>query len=77
MEQLNKFDLERIEKFRKMCENVYRRTMSESSYFHTKKDFLNTLHGDSASYYANEISVYKIQSQLTEIVNEYKDKFNK
>jgi len=60
-----------------MCESVYRRTMNGNSYFHTKKDFLNTLRGDSASYYANEISVCRIESQLTEIVNEYKNKFNK
>jgi len=51
--------------------------MNGNSYFHTKKDFLNTLRGDSASYYANEISVCRIESQLTEIVNEYKNKFNK
>jgi hypothetical protein len=70
---LDKFDKATLEKYRNLVDLVYKRTMNSGD--KSLKSFRERLQGDVASFYANEINLSKINSQMKDIVKEYENKF--
>ena len=71
---MDKFDLERLEKYKILVGNSYKREINGSN--PSLKGFMARYCGDVASFNANEIKLFKIKPEMNAILKEYQNLFN-
>jgi len=70
---MDKFDLERIAKYRALVGKSYKKEMGSAK--PSLKGFMARYSGDVASFNANEIKLFKIKSEMNAILKEHQNLF--
>ncbi len=71
---MDKFDLERLEKYKVLVGKIHKKEMNSSN--PSLKGFMARYYGDVASFNANEIKLFKIKPEMNAILSEYQNLFN-